>query len=687
MASIANLTVSLALEAAKYTEALKKSNRQTKNWQKQTTKSVNLVKKAFIAFGSGAIVDSVVDAGIQLEKFSRSLAVATGSAEGAEEALSFVRKTTDSLGTSFVEAASGFTKLSAAAQGTSLAGKDARDIFIGVSQASRVLGLSAEQSQGAFRAIEQIISKGTVQAEELRGQLGERIPGAFQIAASAMGVTTEALGDLLKQGKVVSEDFLPAFARELSERFGGAAVAASEDAQASFQRFQNEVFRVKSAIASFLLPILAEGADLFIKLSDAAKKSARGIKEAFSDSSGFSAVGEQLNDQLDKLKKDRESILNSLNFKETGEGALNFSSGFIFAGLDKRSIEQLRAELDRLNAKIAEVRGQFLNNIDVTQGFGQVEEVLGEVTVNVSKLGTQLPPVLARARDEIIQTTKTSQELFDSQASVISGLLKLGQITQEQASKALEIARQEFLSNPLELEVKIPDSVYQNLDRINERSRLLSELFNRTATPLERFRKQMLDLVEVRERLVELGADEARVNGLIARSAKQYEETYRKAAEQAEKVNKKTSELGLTFQSAFEDAIVEGKKFRDVLAGIFEDITRIIIRKNVTEPLGNIFSNIFSAFGKSGAPSSGKTSIPTLSGKSFFGQGLKESIIPTSKSSVGEVANGGLVFSPVYNIDARSADPSLRAELPVILERQNQRTKAEILELRMKGRL
>ena len=41
-----------------------------------------------------------------------------------------------------------------------------RDIFTAVSEAGRVMNLTAEQSEGALRAIQQMMSKGTVQAEE-----------------------------------------------------------------------------------------------------------------------------------------------------------------------------------------------------------------------------------------------------------------------------------------------------------------------------------------------------------------------------------------------------------------------------------------------------------------------------------------------------------------------------------------
>ena len=45
-----------------------------------------------------------------------------------------------------------------------------------MAQASVVLGMSQEETEGALRAVQQMMSKGKVQAEELRGQLGERLP-------------------------------------------------------------------------------------------------------------------------------------------------------------------------------------------------------------------------------------------------------------------------------------------------------------------------------------------------------------------------------------------------------------------------------------------------------------------------------------------------------------------------------
>ena len=126
---------------------------------------------------------------------------------------------TNRYGLELVSATDGYTKYSAAVKGTAIEGEKARDIFSSFSGASAKLGLNAEQQAGIFKALEQMISKGTVQAEELRGQLGDRMPGAFKLFADAAGVSTKELGEMLKKGEVLSDDILPKVAEKLNETY------------------------------------------------------------------------------------------------------------------------------------------------------------------------------------------------------------------------------------------------------------------------------------------------------------------------------------------------------------------------------------------------------------------------------------------------------------------------------------
>jgi tape measure domain-containing protein len=74
--------------------------------------------------------------------------------------------------------------------------------------------------------VKKMLSKGNVQAEELRGQLGERLPGAISYAAKALGVTTRQLNKMLEQGQVLAEDMIPKLSRVLREELGASAVIA-----------------------------------------------------------------------------------------------------------------------------------------------------------------------------------------------------------------------------------------------------------------------------------------------------------------------------------------------------------------------------------------------------------------------------------------------------------------------------
>ena len=63
-----------------------------------------------------------------------------------------------------------------------------------------------------MRALEQIMSKGKVSGgRTASGSSASALPGAFQIAARAMGKTTTELDKMLENGELLSEEFLPKF--------------------------------------------------------------------------------------------------------------------------------------------------------------------------------------------------------------------------------------------------------------------------------------------------------------------------------------------------------------------------------------------------------------------------------------------------------------------------------------------
>lgn len=207
---------------------------------------------------------------IEFDGLQLAMKAVKGSGEAAAEELAFVRSEADRLGLNLVVSTRQFVALSAAAKGTALEGQGVRDIFTAISEASTVLGLSQQQLEGALLAVQQMISKGKVSSEELRQQLGERLFGAMQIAARAIGLTTDSMEELLERGMLPADKFLPAFARQLRKEFGAGVKEATGTARAEIERFNNALtdLQLQFASAGFLDALAGAFRDISAALSD-----------------------------------------------------------------------------------------------------------------------------------------------------------------------------------------------------------------------------------------------------------------------------------------------------------------------------------------------------------------------------------------------------------------------------------
>ena len=190
------------------------------------------------------------------ESLENAINAASGSAREGAFNMRFIREQALKLGLPLRESAEGFKTMAGAFMGTSMEGEAARDLFKSVASASTVMGLSAEETKGTFLALGQMMSKGKVSAEELNGQLGERLPGALGIAARAMNTTKAELMKLMADGKLMSEDFLPAFSKELKKTFAKDLPNAVNSSQAQLNRFNNAFLELKLSLGRALLPVI-----------------------------------------------------------------------------------------------------------------------------------------------------------------------------------------------------------------------------------------------------------------------------------------------------------------------------------------------------------------------------------------------------------------------------------------------
>lgn len=282
--------------------------------------------------GLRAVVTDAVAVALALERAQKALNAAAGSQAAGAQEMAFVRAESERLGLVLTTTAQAYGGLAAAARGTVLAGQGARDIFSAVAEAGTVLNLSADQMQGALLSLQQMISKGTVQAEELRGQLGERLPGAFQIAARAMGMTTAELGKALEGGKVMASDLLPKLAAELRRTFGPALVDSLHGFQQNLNRAKNDLNELKASLGrGFLEGFLAEFSGLRKTLTDPELlQSARDLGESLGSAlRNAASVAAFLADniQLVKLALTVMISLKAAAFFMTMAGAISKATG------------------------------------------------------------------------------------------------------------------------------------------------------------------------------------------------------------------------------------------------------------------------------------------------------------------------------------------------------------------------
>ncbi len=263
---IGNLLIDLTLQSARFqrdmryaanmvnsnTAKMNRSFARVDRSMKRLTRTTQLWVSSLVAtagaYATGRLIQDMLKVGIQAERMGKGLKAATGSVEAANKAQQMLKQTSEELGLVFVSQVEGYKKLAAAARGTKLEGEGIDEVYRALVESATALQLSQQDVELTLYAVTQMISKGKVSMEELRRQLGERLPGAFQTAARAMGMTTQELDEFVSSGKLMAEDFLPRFARALREQYAGAWQESANTAQAQINRLKNAFFEIQTTI-------------------------------------------------------------------------------------------------------------------------------------------------------------------------------------------------------------------------------------------------------------------------------------------------------------------------------------------------------------------------------------------------------------------------------------------------------
>ena len=225
------------------TNKLTQAQRQLDQQVKKTTQETTAMAKAMQSLGgyiAGAFTiqaainfgKAIVDTTLKLESLNKRLSILGDSGEQFE----YLSRLANKYGLDLMSTADAYSSFAIAATSSGLSLKASQDIFENVSTAVTAMQLPAESASRVFYALQQMMSKGTVSAEELRQQLGEALPGSFAIAAQSMGMTEKAFNKMLETGQIVSKEFVPQFAEALAGKYEGALAGATDTATAATNR-------------------------------------------------------------------------------------------------------------------------------------------------------------------------------------------------------------------------------------------------------------------------------------------------------------------------------------------------------------------------------------------------------------------------------------------------------------------
>jgi lambda family phage tail tape measure protein len=198
----------------------------------------------------------------EIDKQRIALRNVVGTQAEYERSLQFIDATSRRLAIPQDQLNKQFTQLSASVIGAGGNVDAAKLAFEGIAAGIRGTGGNLSDMQSALLATSQVFSKGKVSAEELRQQIGERLPGAFTIFAQSIGKTPQELDKMLESGEVGLNDFMK-FVQELTRRYGSSANEIAASSQSAGDRMATTFARIREAVGRELQPVGAQFQEAF----------------------------------------------------------------------------------------------------------------------------------------------------------------------------------------------------------------------------------------------------------------------------------------------------------------------------------------------------------------------------------------------------------------------------------------
>ena len=296
---------------------------------------------------AGFAVKETVQAGRERMKMSNIMTASTKDAEEYAKAMEYVRKESNRLGQSTTEMGLGFAKVMQSVQGK-LSLEKTQKIFTGFGELMTVMGNSADDQKGVYRAMTQMFSKGKIEAEE-EGQMAERgLPIKELIKKAAMEVykvDQKGYEKMRKAGTVKAEDVLPRVAELMSamanknnalEKALGQSLTKQQQFMNRLNDFaENIMTGGLDAMLSNIFDKLTSLVDILSEITTGAK----GFKKAIDDLTGGNGLlSIALTLIIGLLFKKRKAIVSVAKNLKNFSGIARIVTGFLNGGMGQALI-------------------------------------------------------------------------------------------------------------------------------------------------------------------------------------------------------------------------------------------------------------------------------------------------------------------------------------------------------------
>ena len=337
-------------ELAAMETGLKKANASTltlTDGLKNLRSTLISVSAAYGAFNAAA---SVVKAGQFFQGMEATMLMVSDNSEEAGKRMKFVRDQSYRLGLDLKVASQGYTQMAIAANGV-LSKTQNDELFKAFSEYSTALQVDPVKYQRGITAIQQMMGKGQIMAEELKQQLAEGIPGSLQVFIKASQeafndstIDVTKMLDMMQKGELKAAKVLPFVAKYYAEAAnkGGALQKALQGNRVAMQRltltwmdFQNKIFQSgfgEELTSAFneLAKILDSNGELAQNLGQFVAGFTAGFMEmVYTVYNTFVLIQGIMERYIPIFRKNGEELSSAWKWVGWGVGALFFASALI----------------------------------------------------------------------------------------------------------------------------------------------------------------------------------------------------------------------------------------------------------------------------------------------------------------------------------------------------------------------